>query len=140
MFVVGLTKGVKASHLLVFDVQFSQDGEAHLLDQPPAFGWKKRSRWSREKSAEADFTHFHAVFCSFLTNEFPYPQRPFGRRRVAAQEVHGNAGESDADADQRVDGVTVERHDHQEDGQEAEQDGVHEAELEGGEHEAPAWQ
>lgn len=93
-----------------------------------------------EKSAEADFTHFHAVSCSFLTNEVPYPQRPFGRRRVAAQEVHGNAGESDADADQRVDGVTVERHDHQEDGQEAEQDGVHEAELEGGEHEAPDWQ
>lgn len=133
MFVVGLTKGVKAARLLFFEVHFSQDGEAQLLDQQAGFGWKKRSRRSREKPAEADFAHFHAVSCSCLTNEVPYPQRPLGRRRVAAQEVHGNAGQSDADADQRVDGVTVERHDHQEDAQEAEHDGVHEAELEGGE-------
>lgn len=38
MFVVGLTKGVKAGRLLVFEVHFSQDGEAHLLDQPAGFG------------------------------------------------------------------------------------------------------
>lgn len=71
MFVVGLTKGVHAGRLLFFEVHFSQDGEAHLLDQPAGFGWKKRSRRSREKPAEADFAHFHAVSCGSLTNKVP---------------------------------------------------------------------
>lgn len=67
--------------------------------------------------------------CNPLTNDVPYPQWPFVGWSVAAQEVDGHSGQGDGDADQRVDGVTVERHDHQEDGQQAENDGVEEAEL-----------
>lgn len=93
------------------------------------------------------FFFFFTLFCSFLTDEVPQPQWPLGSWRVAAQEVHGNSRQSDADAYQRVDGVAVKRHDHQEDGQEAENDGVQKAELEAEEggrkkctDEAQAWQ
>lgn len=50
-------------------------------------------------------------------------------RSVAAQEVYGHSRQGDADADKRVDGVAVEWHEHQEEGQEAENDGVEETEL-----------
>lgn len=50
-------------------------------------------------------------------------------RSVAAEEVNRYSWEGDADTDQRVDGVTVERHHHQEDGEETENDGVEETEL-----------
>lgn len=42
----------------------------------------------------------------------------------AAQEVNRHPWEGDADADQRVDGVAVQGHDHQEDGQDTEDNGV----------------
>lgn len=70
-----------------------------------------------------------------LTNDVPYPLWPLVGWSVAAEEVDGHSGQGDAYADQRVDGVTVERHDHQEDGQQAENDGVEEAELREGDGE-----
>ena len=50
-------------------------------------------------------------------------------RSVAAEEVNRHARQGDADTDQGVYGVTVERHHHQEDGKETENDGVEETEL-----------
>lgn len=50
-------------------------------------------------------------------------------RSVAAEEVNRHARQGDADTDQGVYGVTVERHHHQEDGEETENDGVEETEL-----------
>lgn len=64
-----------------------------------------------------------------LTDEAAQPQRPLGGRSVAAEEVDRNSWQGDADADQGVDGVAVEGHHHQEDGEEAENDGVDQAEL-----------
>lgn len=65
-----------------------------------------------------------------LTDGATYPHRPLVGRGVAAEEVNGNSRQGNGDADQRVDGVTVEWYNHQEDCQEAEDDGVEEAELE----------
>lgn len=64
-----------------------------------------------------------------LTNEAPQPHGPPVRRSAAAEEVNGHPWEGDAHTDQRVDGVAVERHHHQEDREEAENDGVQETEL-----------
>lgn len=64
-----------------------------------------------------------------LTNYVPYPLWSFVGWSVAAEEVHRHSRQGDAYANQRIDGVTVERHNHQEDGQQAENDGVEEAEL-----------
>lgn len=50
-------------------------------------------------------------------------------RSAAAEEVNGHSWEGDPDTDQRVDRVAVERHHHQEDGEETENDGVYETEL-----------
>lgn len=48
---------------------------------------------------------------------------------VAAEKVDGHSWQGNTDADQGVDGVTVERHHHQEDGEEAENDGEEQTEL-----------
>jgi len=66
---------------------------------------------------------------SSLTDEAAQPQRPLAGRSVAAEEVNGHSWKGDADADQGVDGVAVERHHHQEDGKEAENDGEEQTEL-----------
>lgn len=65
-----------------------------------------------------------------LTDGATYPHWPLVGRGVAAEEVNGHSRQGYGDANQRVDGVTVEGHNHQEDCQEAEDDGVEEAELE----------
>lgn len=67
--------------------------------------------------------------CNSLTNYVPYPQRPLVGRSVAAEEVNRHSWQGDADANQRVDGVAVERHHHQEDGEETEDDGIEETQL-----------
>lgn len=72
--------------------------------------------------------HLHMVFWS-LTNEAPEPQWPLVGRSIAAEEVDGNPWQGNPNADQGVDGVAVERHHHQEDGEDAENDGVEETEL-----------
>lgn len=64
-----------------------------------------------------------------LTDEPSQPQRSFVSRGVAAEEVDGHSRQGDADADQGVDGVTVQRHHHQEDGEDAENNGVEQTEL-----------
>lgn len=48
---------------------------------------------------------------------------------MAAEEVNGHAWEGDPDPDQGVDGVAVQRYHHQEDREEAEDDGEEETEL-----------
>lgn len=64
-----------------------------------------------------------------LTDEPSQPQRSFVSRGVAAEEVDGHSRQGDANADQGVDGVTVQRHHHQEDGEDAENNGVEQTEL-----------
>lgn len=71
----------------------------------------------------------HDIKASALTNEAPQPQWSLVGRSVAAEEVNRHARQGDADTDQGVYGVTVERHHHQEDGEETENDGVDETEL-----------
>lgn len=65
-----------------------------------------------------------------LTDGATYPHWPLVGWSVAAEKVNGHSRQGYGDADQGVDGVTVEGYHHQEDCQEAEDDGVDEAELE----------
>lgn len=51
-------------------------------------------------------------------------------RSVAAEEVNRHSWQGDTNADEGVDGVAVERHHHQEDGEQTENDGVEQTELE----------
>lgn len=64
-----------------------------------------------------------------LTQKLRDQRRPFGLRQVDAQEVDGNPGQGDADADQRVDGVAVEGDRHQENGAQTEEHRVQQGQL-----------
>lgn len=64
-----------------------------------------------------------------LTQQLRDQRRPFGLRQVDAQEVDGNPGQGDGDADQRVDGVAVEGDRHQEHGTQTEETRVQQGQL-----------
>lgn len=64
-----------------------------------------------------------------LTDKFAKPQWSTGGRCIAAQKVDRDAWQGDCDANQRVNGVAVERDHHKKDGAKAENNRVDDTEL-----------
>lgn len=64
-----------------------------------------------------------------LTEDFVEESGPGAARQMEAEEVDGHAGQRHGDAHQRVDGVAVERHHHQEEAAQAVHDGEEQGQL-----------
>lgn len=64
-----------------------------------------------------------------LTKDIPNKGWPPGLWQINTQEVDGDPGKGDPNANERIDGVTVEWHNHQKQGAYAEYDGKNQAQL-----------